>query len=231
MESEKTMVTKRNAEFWERFYTKGGPTRKSSPFAQWCLGEYLSDGNCRLLELGCGNGRDAFTFSRAGIPTLAVDSSPVAVAQNVAHRDGLPVRGTIAFHTLDLTDTDALMALTMDWSHVNGAVNVIYSRFLLHAVPEKIEDTILALAKILLPSGGIMCHEFRTTGDPLKDRGTRISEDERWTDHYRRFLDFEGFRHKVMMAGWEELVAVESAGLSPYKGEDPVVGRLVCCKR
>jgi hypothetical protein len=78
-----------------------------------------------------------------------------------------------------------------------------------------------------LPTNALMVHEFRTNKDPLMMKGEVISANERMTDHYRRFIDTQVFRHKLTTLGWEEVYFEESHGLAVFGDEDPVVARCV----
>ena len=51
-----------------------------------------------ILDLGCGQGRDALLLARAGHRVLGVDLAPTGVAQMVAdgEAEGLAIRGTVA---------------------------------------------------------------------------------------------------------------------------------------
>ena len=106
-------------------------------------------------------------------------------------------------------------------------INALYSRFVLHAIPESLEDAILDFAEQVLPPGGRMLHEFRTTKDALKEKGQALSANERLTDHYRRFIDADAFREKLQKRGWKEVFFVESDGLAVFGEDNPVVARIV----
>jgi hypothetical protein len=47
------------------------------------------------------------------------------------------------------------------------------------------------------------------------------------TDHYRRFIDSQTFRNKLLLLGWEIVYFEESNGLAVFGDEDPVVARCV----
>lgn len=75
-----------------------------------------------------------------------------------------------------------------------------------------------------------MLHEFRTTRDPLSRQGERLSATERWTDHYRRFIDTTAFRTKLKQLGLQEIAFHEGTGMATFGEEDPVVARIVVQK-
>ena len=66
--------------------------------------------------------------------------------------------------------------------------------------------------------------EFRTAAD--------MSLPKVHTKHYRRFQDGPAFGIALREAyGFDVEFEIESAGLSPYKDEDPVLYRVVAVKR
>ena len=206
-----------NNEFWKAFYAKRDLRHTPSPFAQWCLENFLPD-TSNILELGCGNGRDSFAFLHHNLPVIALDACDLAIADNIEHQKTLALAVQGDFLTLDFSKLDTLT------SH---SINTIYTRFVLHAIPENLEDTILDYATEKLPAGGRMLHEFRTIRDPLMQEGEALSETERLTTHYRRFLNPDVIREKLTTRGWKELFFVESNELAVFGNENPVVARIV----
>lgn len=226
-------VLAQTQDFWRGFYARtvaSGQLRHTpSPFAQWCLQTQFKPGT-RILELGCGNGRDSFAFLHHGLPTVAVDGCEMAIADNRRHYQQHADENKAAgeFHALNFIRLEQLGALT------NGEqeqVNTLYTRFVLHAIPEVLEDTILTWATEHLPQGTQMWHEFRTLRDPMMREGEHLSANERLTDHYRRYLDPDVFRAKLKALGWEEVFFVEADGLAKFGEQDPVVARVGVVRR
>ncbi|SEQ51448.1 Methyltransferase domain-containing protein [Ectothiorhodospira magna] len=220
-------VADQTSAFWQHFYTTHALRHEPSPFARWCMQHHLTSGQ-RMLELGCGNGRDTFAFAGHGLALLAIDGCEVAIRNNIAfersrQREGQSPR----FQALDVKQINTLPALHPVWFDGEDRVNVVYSRFFLHAIPEVLEDQLLAFAGQYLPQNGLMLHEFRTTQDPLMQLGEVLSPTERWTDHYRRFIDTAAFCQKVKRLGWKEIHFEERNGLARFGAEDPVVARVV----
>lgn len=215
--------------FWRAFYARHALNHQASPFAQWCLSEHLAPEQ-RLLELGCGNGRDSFTFIKSGLSVLAVDGCEVAIANNRAQLATLHDQTHSRFVHQDLGQIEQLTETCPGWLKGFQRINAIYSRFFLHAIPEAAERNILAFCRKHLPSGGLMLHEFRTTHDPLMQKGEALSANERWTDHYRRFIDASRFKEQLIAQGWEIAYFIESNGLAVFGSEDPVVARVVARK-
>ena len=205
------------AQFWENFYAAHSLRHTPSSFAQWCLENYLPE-NSFILELGCGNGRDSFAFLHHDLPVIALDACSVAIADNLEYQRSLNLKQQGYFSICNFADLDTLNI---------GKMNTIYSRFVLHAIPESLEDKILDFATEKVPCSVRMLHEFRTIRDPLMQQGEVLSETERLTTHYRRFLNSDVFREKLAARGWKELFFVESDELAVFGEENPVVARIV----
>ncbi len=215
-------------QYWSRFYDHPAginfTIETPSPFAQWCAEVQFSD-QTRLLELGCGNGRDTFGFLRLGLPVIAVDQCETVITKNQKkYLNNLNLYKALGeFHALNIDDLKSLETKTsFEFKHIN----TIYTRFVMHAVPETIEDKVLVYCTNLMPKGSQMWHEFRTIRDPLLKVGKQLSTNERLTDHYRRFIDPDNFRNKVIRLGWKELFFLESDGLAQIGDQDPVVLRI-----
>lgn len=217
-----------NHAFWADFYTRHALRDTPSPFARWCLEHHLAP-HQRLLELGCGNGRDSFTLMAHGLDVLGVDGCEAIIDDNRRHH-GSQQNGNGQFLAHDLGEIETLEARVARDASATLSPAAIYSRFFLHAVPEAVEDRILAFSHRHLPAGGLMLHEFRTTRDPLFHQGEALSATERWTDHYRRFIDTAAFREKLARQGFEELAFLEGQGMATFGEEDPVVARVVVRK-
>lgn len=155
------------------------------------------------------------------LPVIALDACEVAIADNLQYQQSLSLKTQGEFLTLDFAKLDQLE--TKD-------SNTLYSRFVLHAIHESLEDKILDYATTHFASGGKMLHEFRTIRDPLMQQGDVLSETERLTTHYRRFLNPDVFREKLAVRGWKELFFVESDELAVFGDENPVVARIVAEK-
>jgi 2-polyprenyl-3-methyl-5-hydroxy-6-metoxy-1,4-benzoquinol methylase len=81
----------------------GAPTPECVAFF-----ETLPNASLRVLDVGCGQGRDALFIARAGHSVVAVDLSPAGIADviAVATSETLPIRGDVADITTYQPDGD-----------------------------------------------------------------------------------------------------------------------------
>lgn len=206
-------------QYWDKYYQNRKAPITPSSFALFCSENYLNS-HCHVLEFGCGNGRDAFYFAKFHRVT-AIDASGVVVESNT-------------------TRAKQEAILSIDFLHgefggeitgLPNEVDAVYARFVIHAMPENIETLALEQSWKLLKEDGKLLLEFRTTQDPLMKKGESISEKERVTDHYRRFIDFTNLCEKLESIGFTIDFSVEKQGLAKHGDDDPVVGRVVAVKK
>lgn len=206
--------------YWDEFYRNRKGVDFPTPFAEFCLKKYIHH-KSKVLELGCGNGRDAFYFAQNGVSIVGLDQSEVAILANNARVENSGLMELLRFKAADFTELE---------KHCLVGTDVIYSRFAIHAITEETENKVLLKAYELLPAKGLFLIEVRTVNDDLFGKGRQISSQEYVTDHYRRFIDTTLFLKKCLSIGWKVRYLIEDRGLAVYKGEDPIVARFVLAK-
>jgi hypothetical protein len=112
----------------------------------------------------------------------------------------------------------------LPWRASSGAISarwdvLVYLRFL-HAIPEAAEDTLLGVLTERLPMGFHLCAEFRTEHDADRPKAEAA--------HYRRYINEVQLAEKLTTIYGFEVEHLEAgAGLSPFKGEDPHLARII----
>ena len=202
-------------DYWQRTYASSTGVLEPSPFASHVARELPQP--CRIVEVGCGNGRDAVYFATQGHSVVALDVSEAAIEQC---QERHAKRG-IDFRASTLGKVADTFARRFD---------AVYSRFVLHAMtlPEEI-DMLHAAAKVLT-DGGRLFIECRSIRDPMFYRGEVISPTERIYGHYRRFIVRGELEERITAAGFSISSSIESDGLAVFKDEDPVVIRVAAQK-
>lgn len=196
---------------WNEYYTGAKLVDAPSSFAQ-LVGKRLPAPQ-RLIEVGCGNGRDAAYFARTGHSVTALDVSSGAIDRCRRDHSDLGIRFVNA----------GLPAIS---GEEDGTYDVVYSRFVLHAMPEQEEIATLHAAARLLKSGGQIFIECRSINDPLARKGEVISPTERIHGHYRRFIVLDDLQRRLADAGFTITDAQEVSNVAALGDDNPVVLRV-----
>lgn len=198
---------------WDSYYRTPGALVNASSFA--IMAESAIPKNSKILEVGCGNGRDSAYFIKNEHSVTGIDTSLEAINQcndNFATFKDFFYCGSIEMLT------DKLGRKNFD---------VIYSRFSLHAMTEDEEFAFLDHAQYLLRSYGLLLIECRSINDPLSHKGEVLSPTERIHGHYRRFIILNELKNKLETRGFHLESYGEYSGVTIVENDDPVVIRVV----
>jgi bifunctional enzyme CysN/CysC len=203
------------SDHWKDYYSSNEVPSNPSSFAEFVMDREGSGKS--LLEIGCGNGRDTFYFAKNGMKVTGIDYSPEAIeaCKNQRGSESMDLfSGTI-------DSIDELKSTSYE---------LAYSRFVLHAMPLAEEKIVLKECYELLSENGVFYIECRSNKSERFRKGDVISSDERSDGHYRRFIDFLDLQSRLIDCGFTIIDAIESDGLAVYKGDDPVLIRIVAKK-
>lgn len=210
--------------YWEEYYKKNNFNCNNSLFSS-CVSKYLEFSDASILELGCGNGRDAFYFEALGFSVVAIDQV-VNELEFLSNEFG---DKNIKFISGDFTQLGKI-------SDIQGMhFDCIYSRFTLHSITTNDEKRLLSEVPRFLKEKGIFAIEARGKKNSLCGLGDKIEEDEcsvayRYNDHYRRFIDFD-LLCKRLESDFDLIYAKEDLGFAPYNGEDDFFFRILARKK
>ena len=150
-------------QYWDKFYkdhSSRGDISECSTFASFCCDKFFNQKPKTIVDLGCGNARDAKHFARKHI-VYGLDQS---IDKKVINSNKSPL--------LKLLEQD----FVHDQYDFCEKIDVFYSRFTIHSITE--EDQALLLPKVYncLDTGGLFCIEVRTTKDPKFGVGQHVSD-------------------------------------------------------
>ena len=114
--------------YWDTYY-KNNRKIKESSFARFVIKKI--DKNSEIIDIGCGNGRDSFFFSKNDLKVTAIDISKNAIKNN-----SLKSSKNLKFLKFDIGKNT--MSKKFDF---------IYCRFFVHAINEKNENKLITLIK------------------------------------------------------------------------------------
>lgn len=200
-------------EYWHKYYKKNYSPYKESDFAKFVL-QFLEKEKY-LLELGCGNGRDSIFFSKNLINVLAVDQ----VSDEINFLNSNFSNERIKFICDDFTNLEVL-----------DNFDYIYSRFTIHSITESEEDRVLKWVFKHLYKNGLFFIESRSINDIMYNNGTKLSINENFTDHYRRYMNKDKFISKLEYIGFKIRYSIEDKGLAVSEKEDPFIVRIIAEK-
>ncbi len=169
-----------------------------------------------LLELGCGNGRDAIYFHQKGFCVTAIDQTTAEI--NLL-KNQYP---SICFLSGDFTNLNHFQLPLFD---------VIYSRFTLHSINENDENHLLKNIPCFLKQNGLLAIEARGLNNSLFGKGKKIAPNSFiYEGHFRRFIDFEHLKEKLKEYFVLEY-AQEKEGFAPFLNQNDVFFRLLARKK
>ena len=204
-----------NTAYWNQYYKNRVCSEEPSPFARYVA--TLVEPGRRMVELGCGNGRDAVFFAAQGLDITALDMSQEAVSQ-------LQSRGIANAEFLcgDFVNSDV---------HQPGSYDYAYSRFTLHSINRNQEQVLLNNLFRGLRPGGKLFIEVRGVNDPLFGKGRQVERNAYFYDnHYRRFIVLDELAESLEQRGFWVEYAQERTGFAPYGNDDPPVIRVVAAR-
>lgn len=204
-------------EYWEKYYAERKEPFQPSLFSQFVAGKYLKAGDV-LIELGCGNGRDAVYFSKLGVKVRAFDQCE----NEIAYLRDTHKNENLEFESGDFTALDP--GLESD---------VVYSRFTMHSISVSGQENVLNWSSSVLREGGYFLLEFRGKENDLCGLGEAVEGDVDayiYDGHYRRFLDIDELGSQLKQKGFEIVEAIEEKGFSPFGGDDEVFARIIARK-
>ena len=205
-----------NRDYWNRYYQDGLCPMDPSPFARYAA--TLVEPGRTLVDLGCGNGRDALYFASLGLSVIAIDLSDTAI-QTLRERGGDNPR----FLCGDFINAPIHRPASYDYA---------YSRFTIHAINQQQERMLLLAMHRAIKPGGKFFIEVRGVHDPLYGRGQPQEKNAFfYNNHYRRFIVMEELTASLQEAGFRVEYAQERTGFAPYGNDDPPVIRIVAIRK
>ena len=200
---------------WDEYYKKDNIPDYPSPFAEYVVNKLSNQQT--ILEVGCGNGRDAKFLASQGHLVTGLDRSGEAIE--------------LCKKLYSVESLEFFFGTIADIEKINKKkYDLIYSRFVIHAMSLNEEIKTLNMSHKLLNEDGQFFVECRSINDPLSRKGDILSKTERIEGHYRRFIILEEFKQRLVQVGFKIMQSIESDGLAKFGEDDPVVIRIHAIK-
>lgn len=208
--------------YWKTIYSKQSEDEQPSLFAQY-VDEAIGIEGKRIIELGCGNGRDAIYFANSNAAKVdAIDQ-----CDNIIEL--LQIRyqqvSNLNFQCCDFTN--------MKNKTNHEKYDVVYSRFTLHSISTVEEGHVLRWAFQNLNPNGVLCIEARGQNNELFRNGIPVDGEPNafiLNNHFRRFIHFSTFCKELKSIGFHLDYAEEKKGFAPYNGENETYIRILATK-
>jgi SAM-dependent methyltransferase len=154
------------SKIWDKVYSNDSAFfgEEPSDFAQKCYGDFKRYDVKRLLELGCGQGRDSIFFASKCLDVYAVDSSKVAI-DNINQK----IRGkNISLH---LSQIEVRQALPFDSSHFDAVYSHMF--YNMRFIDEELKFLFKESSRVL-KNNGLLYFSVRSDKDVLYNKGKKI---------------------------------------------------------
>lgn len=200
--------------YWNNYYGDKKKFRESS-FARFVLKKIKKRKNLKIVDIGCGNGRDSLFFSKKKFSVTGIDISNKAIKKNKVFENKY-----LNFLKFDI-----------EKNKLNKKFNIIYIRFFLHAISANGEKKLLDLIRNISVKNSLVFFEFRNWHDEIfsklkKNKNNEIIEFEK--GHYRRIINpkffIKSFLNKIKS---KVLYLKSSKNLSIVKKDNPNLSRII----
>ena len=190
-----------NKTYWQDFYRNKPELNDNSSFSKFVL-KHLKPQE-RLLDLGCGNGKDTFYFLKNNIQATGIDNN-----------DNLPKEHFIVGDVLE---------------NLESCENY-YLRFFVHAINEEYFDSLIEKIYNISKKGARIFIETRSTrGITQEEKLLYNFKSGIGEEHYRMLYSLRHIKEKIENK-FSIFHLEESYGLSPFNGKDPCLIRICCTK-
>ncbi len=203
-------TTEHRTDYWDDYYASRATLTRRLPsqFATFVAGEL--DRPHRVVELGCGDGRDSMFFASYGHDVVGVDASHAAVDACRSLAEALGETASFVVARIDQADLAARVK-------GEGTPRAVYARFFVHAITDDEEQSLLDLAASITEPGDLLAVEYRTIRD---SSGVKVTK-----KHYRRFVLPATFEARALARGFDVTYSVEGFGFAKYRQDDAYVAR------
>lgn len=197
----------------KKVWAKRYKTRKMvSPldFTTKAYGYLKERSPCSILDIGCGDGRDALFFAKSGLKVIAIDFSQEAVKR---------------VHFAD-SSIDARVMDILDMDFPDSSFDAVYAHLSLHYFDDKTTNKVFQNIYRMLKSHGYFFVKCKSTSDPLYGKGEEIGKDMYLFEHQRHF-----FSKKYMQEKLQEFTIIElEETVSTYDGKPSAFIEVVAIK-
>lgn len=208
------MKKKKIISYWNTYYNKKIRFKESS-FARFVL-KYIGKSKMKkIIDIGCGNGRDSIYFSKKGHLVTGIDISETAITNNSILKNK-----NLSFLKFDIENDTT-----------SKKFDIIYSRFFIHALSENGEKKLIQLINKIKKKNSYVFLEFRNSKDDIFNK-IKIKEHNKFVNfnkgHFRRIIDTKIFiQNFIKKTKSKNIYSKSSKNLSIVKDDNPHLSRVI----
>ncbi len=175
---------------WNRNWSQWEDKPEPSSFARKAAAKMKEKGVRRVLDLGCGRGRESLFFASFGFEVTAADISDEAL-KNIRH---------------PLVRTEKADVLEKVWEP--RSFEAVFANLSLHYFDRSETRRIVGGIENALTPGGLFFIRCKSTDDPLYGQGEPAGDGMYRLDHVRRFWNTAELR--LLLSGFESAEILEA---------------------
>ena len=200
--------------YWNFFYKNKNINNKLNFPSQFSIFTLSKDVEKNILiELGCGNGRDAFYMAKYYNKIIAIDSSKIAIKDNIKKFKNIK---NLVFLRADLT-----RKITIEIP--NKEKKTFYARFFFHTLKNKEILAMVNKLSSLLNKNEKVFLEYRTH---LDKKTKKI-----FKKHFRNYIDPKKMVKIFKKENFINIYSKSSYGYALFGNEDPHIARQIFIKK
>ena len=200
--------------YWNKFYKNKKILNKlnfPSQFAVFSLSEKQNEST--VIEIGCGNGRDSFFFSKYFKNIYAFDKSDNAIKYN---RNNYEKIKNLNFYRYDINEH-------FEFSKLIKLKKILYARFFLHTLNNDEILKFINLSSMLVNKNEKVFLEYRV----LEDKNNK----KIFKNHLKNYLNPNKIAKLFKIHSFKLDYNVVGQGFAKYGAEDPFIARQIFIKK
>lgn len=166
--------------YWEKYWQK----RKDygvNDFAKKAYKLIQTRGLKTILDLGCGDGRDAIYFANKGLKVVAVDIAETEIKKLKLKNNNI----------------ECIVQKIEELNFQKNCFDVIYAHLSLHYFNDEATQKIFNQLHKILKKDGLCFVKCKSIEDPLFGQGKKVGENMYQKEHLRHFFTKEYMAEKL----------------------------------
>lgn len=174
-------MDKKEKEYWKNEWLNRPEERKNS-FAVRAFSLIKNKKFKKILDLGCGDGRDSKYFAQKGFDVMCVDFSKTGIDKVKQY---------------NIKNIKAVKKNIQDISFSKNYFDVVYAHLSLHYFDDKTTNKIINKIYNILKPGGYFFIKCKSVEDSLYGVGDKVGENMYRKSHLRHFFTKEYMKEKL----------------------------------